>query len=57
MHNIVKSDDELRLIAEEGIKLISLSTIIKQLNSEQFQVKSASGADFADLKYLAAQNV
>ncbi|EGQ7859371.1 hypothetical protein CGG80_23250 [Vibrio parahaemolyticus] len=57
VHNIVKSDDELRLIAKEGIKLISLSIIIKQLNSEQFPVKSASGADFADLIYLVAQNV
>lgn len=57
VHNIVKSEDELRLIRDEGIKLISLSSIIKQLNSEQFPVKSASGADFADLIQLAAQNV
>ncbi len=57
MHNIVKCEAELSLIAEQGIKLISLSTVIKQLNSEQFKVKSASGADFADLIHLAAQNV
>ncbi|WP_216362335.1 hypothetical protein, partial [Vibrio parahaemolyticus] len=57
VHNIVKSEDELRLIREEGIKLISLSSIIKQLNSEKFPVKSASGSDFADLIQLAAQNI
>ncbi|TOP80551.1 hypothetical protein CGH09_08825 [Vibrio parahaemolyticus] len=57
VHNIVKSKAELSLIEEQGIKLISLSTVIKQLNSEQFKVKSASGADFADLIHLAAQNV
>lgn len=57
VHNIVKSEDELRFIREEGIKLISLSSILKQLNSEKFPVKSASGADFADLIQLAAQNV
>ncbi|HIF5875017.1 TPA: hypothetical protein ACX3FO_004360 [Vibrio parahaemolyticus] len=57
VHNIVKSEAELSLIAEQGIKLISLSTVIKQLTSEQFKVKSASGADFADLIHLATQNV
>ncbi|NRF17425.1 hypothetical protein [Vibrio coralliilyticus] len=57
VHNIVKSKAELSLIEEQGIKLISLSAVIKQLNSEQFKVKSASGADFADLIHLAAQNV
>ena len=55
--NNVKYEEELKLIEEEGIKVIRLGAIIKQLNEENFRIKSASGADFADLIQLAAKNI
>ena len=55
--NNVKYEEELGLIEKEGIRVIRLGTIIKQLNEEKFRIKSASGADFADLIQLAAKNV
>lgn len=55
--NNVKSEQELSLIEAEGIKIIKLPSIIKQLNENNFKVQSASGADFVDLINLAAQNV
>lgn len=55
--NNVKSEEELAYIQAEGIKLISLSTIVGELNEKEFILQSASGADFADLVNLAAQNV
>ena len=55
--NNVKFEEELKLIEEEGIRVVRLGTIIKQLNEEKFQIKSAAGADFADLIQLAAKNV
>ena len=57
VHNNVKSEKELEYIAAEGIRLIPLTDIIKELNEKEFEVKSASGADFADLIQLAAKSV
>jgi len=57
VHNNVKSEIELKMIQEEGIDLISLPFVIKQLNDESFTIKSAGGADFADLIHLAGQNI
>ncbi len=54
--NNVKSEEELALIEKEGIRLIRLSHIIKELNKENFQLKSASRGDFVDLIHLALQN-
>ena len=54
--NNVKSQKELTYIEEEGITIIRLPQVIRELNENHFQVKSASGADFADLIHLAAQN-
>lgn len=55
--NNVKSQEELAYIEGEGITLIPLSQVIRELNENNFQIQSASGADFADLIHLAAQNV
>lgn len=55
--NNVKSQEELTYIEKEGITLIPLPRIIRELNEDQFQIQSASGADFAELIHLAAQNV
>ena len=57
VHNNVKSEKELEFIAKEGVTLISLKSVIKQLSDEQFTIQSASGADFADLITLSSQNV
>jgi len=57
VHNNVKSELELEFIAGEGIELIPLPRVIKELNESEFMVKSASGADFADLIHLAAKSV
>lgn len=56
VHNNVKSQLELAYIADEGIELIPLSSIVKDLGEKQFLIKSASGADFADLIHLATQS-
>ena len=57
VNNNVKSELELEFIAGEGIELIALPQVIKDLNETDFVVKSASGADFADLIQLAAKSV
>lgn len=54
VHNKVLSELELQYISDEGIELIPLPRIIKELNESTFVVKSASGADFADLIQFAA---
>ena len=55
--NNVKSQKELTYIEEEGITLIPFPQVIRELSENQFQIERASGADFADLIHLAAQNV
>ena len=55
--NNVKSEEELKYIESEGVKLTRLSEVIKELNKNDFKIKSASGADFSDLIHLASQNV
>jgi len=55
--NSVKYEEELSLIEGEGIQITRLGTIIRQLNDDEFQLKSASGADFADLIQLAGKNL
>jgi hypothetical protein len=47
--NIVKSDHELNLISEHGIKVFHLSDIICDLSTNKFIIASASGADIVDL--------
>lgn len=55
--NNVKSQEELTYIEEKGITIIPLPQVLRELNENQFQIESASGADFADLIHFAAQNV
>jgi hypothetical protein len=55
--NNVKSHEEVDLIREQGIKVIELSTIIRQLNSDGFLIQSASGADFVDLVNMGVKSV
>ena len=47
--NVVKSEDEVGLIAGHGIKIIWLKDIISSLANGHFVVTSASGSDFVDL--------
>ena len=47
--NVVKSSEEVDLIASHGVKILHLSDIIAELANDTFIVKSASGADIVDL--------
>ena len=55
--NNVKYESELDLVAAEGIRVMRLRSIIRDLNETRFLVQSASGADFADLISIASQAV
>ena len=50
--NVVKSEDEVKLIAGHGIKIFRLNEIISSLAKDSFVVGSASGADFVDLIHM-----
>jgi hypothetical protein len=52
--NVVKSDHELSLIAEHGIKIHALRDIISSLANEKFIIASASGADIVDPIHIGA---
>lgn len=47
--NNVKFEEELRLIASHGIKIIRLGDIVASLASTKFLVGSAAGGDLVDL--------
>lgn len=51
--NVVKSDEELKLIAERGIKIHRLGDIVSVLAKEHFVIGSASGADIIDLIHMS----
>jgi hypothetical protein len=55
--NNVKSEEEIALIANHGIRVIRLPSIIKELNTQTFMIQSASGSDFAELLNLASINL
>ncbi len=50
--NVVKSEEELELIARHGVKIIRLPEIIASLAADSFVVGSASGADIVDLIHM-----
>jgi hypothetical protein len=55
--NNVKLEEEIALIANHGICVIRLPSIIKELNTQTFMIQSASGSDFAELLNLASINL
>lgn len=52
--NVVKSEDELRLIEGYGIKIHRLHEIISSLARDRFLIASACGADIVDLIHMRA---
>lgn len=50
--NVVKSEQELKLIEGHGIKIHRLSDIVSSLAKERFVIGSASGADIVDLIHM-----
>ena len=50
--NVVKSEDELKLIASHGIRIFRLNDIVSALAKDSFVVGSASGADIVDLIHM-----
>lgn len=50
--NVVKSEDELKLIAGHGIKILRLNEIVSALAKDSFVIGSASGADIVDLIHM-----
>jgi hypothetical protein len=52
--NVVKSEDEVKLIAGHGIKIFRLKEIISSLAKDSFVIGSASGADFVDLIHMGS---
>jgi hypothetical protein len=55
--NNVKSQDEVALIQNHGIKILWLKDIISALSKNTFLVSSAGGADFVDLIQSGASSV
>lgn len=53
--NVVKSEDELKLIASHGITILRLPDIVSSLANDSFPVGSACGADIIDLIHMGAQ--
>jgi hypothetical protein len=47
--NVVKSDEELKLIAGHGIKILRLNAIVESLASNKIVVACAGGGDIIDL--------
>lgn len=52
--NVVKSEEELKLIAGHGIKILRLNEIVSALAKDSFVIGSASGADIVDLIHMGA---
>ena len=53
--NVVKSEEELKLIAGHGIRILRLADIVSSLANDSFPVSSACGADIIDLIHMGAQ--
>jgi len=53
--NVVKSEEELKLIADHGIKILRLNEIVSALAKSSFVIHSASGADIIDLIHMGSQ--
>ena len=53
--NVVKSEDELKLIAVHGIKILRLNEIVSSLANDSFVVGSACGADIVDLIHMGSR--
>lgn len=52
--NNVRSEEEVKLIQSQGIKIIKLSAVLKELKENTYMVQSAAGADFVDLVHMGA---
>lgn len=52
--NVVKSEQELKLIASHGVKIHSLSEIVSSLAKDRFVIGSASGGDIVDLIHMSS---
>ena len=52
--NVVKSEQELKLIAGHGIKIHSLRDIVSSLSKERFVIGSAAGGDIVDLIHISS---
>jgi len=55
--NVVKSEEELKLIAGQGVKIHRLSDIVSSLAEENFVIGSASGADIVDLIHMSRSGI
>lgn len=53
--HVVKSEEELKLIASHGVKIHRLSEIVSSLAKDGFVIGSASGADMVDLILMGFQ--
>jgi hypothetical protein len=54
--NVVKSEEELKLIASHGIKIHRLNDIVNALANKAFLIGSASGADIVDLIHIGTHS-
>lgn len=52
--NVVKSEEELKLIAGHGITIRRLNDIVSSLANDSFVIDSACGADIIDLIHMGA---
>jgi hypothetical protein len=52
--NVVKSENEVKLIADHGIKILRLNEIVSSLARHRFVIGSASGADIIDLIHMGS---
>ncbi|MDO8310489.1 MAG: hypothetical protein Q7T25_00970 [Sideroxyarcus sp.] len=55
--NVVKSEEELKLIAGKGIRIHRLSDIVSSLAKEHFVISGAGGADIVDLIHMSTSRV
>lgn len=55
--NVVKSEQELKLIASHGVKIHSLSEIVLSLAKDSFVIGSASGGDIVDLLHMSERRL
>ncbi len=53
--NVVKSEQELMLITQQGIQIHRLSDIVQALAHDSFAVASAAGADVVDLILMGSR--
>ena len=53
--NVVKSEEELKLIASRGIKILRLNEIVSSLAKDSFVIGSASGGDIVDLIHIGSR--